>query len=74
MKAIVNSLNEVIYKYEGEAQYPSCLAEKGYMKIDTEYTHIDISDEILNKKWFRMKWDPELQIFIEDPILIPSTV
>jgi hypothetical protein len=76
MKAIINSLNEVIYKYEGEGQYPSCLAEKSYMKmdIDTEYKHIDIPDEILKKYWFRMKWDPELEIFIDDPFLIPSTV
>jgi len=69
MKAIINSLNQVIYKYDGNGQYPSCLSEKNYMEIDlTEYKHIDIPDEILNKNWVRMKWDPELQIFIEDPI------
>jgi hypothetical protein len=69
MKAIINSLNQVVYKYEGEEQYPSCLAEKIYMKMDmgTEYKHIDIPDEILNKHWFRIKWDPELKIFIEYP-------
>jgi hypothetical protein len=62
MKAIVNSLNKVVYMYEGEEQYPSCLA------VNEGYKHIDISNEVLNQHWFRIKWDPITEMFMDYPL------
>lgn len=71
MKAIIDSLNTVVYKYEGEGQYPSCLAEEkdifnGLSNGVGEYKHIDIPDGAIKLFWLKVKWDANTGTFMDD--------
>jgi len=69
MKAIIDSLNQVIYKYEGKGEYPRCLAEEKDVfngTAVTEYKHIDIPDGAINPAWMKVKWNPITGVFTND--------
>ena len=77
MKAIIDSLNTVVYKYEGERQYPSCLAEAKYAFMGTtggEYKHIDIPDGAIKPSWLKVKWDANTGTFMDDTPQVPPQV
>ena len=65
MIAIVDKSQHVIYRYAGEGQYPSCLAEK------EGYTHVPIPDRG-EVAWFRTKYDSITKLFMDSPLAEPS--
>ena len=72
MIAIVDSTQQVIYRYEEEGLYPSSIAEfEIFSRKPTGYKHIKVSDGAIKSEWFRVKYDPVMEVFMDDSPQVP---
>ena len=67
MIVIVDSNQQVIYRYEEEDFYPGILSEfENFTRKPTGYKHIKVPEGAINPSWSRVKYDPMMEVFSED--------